>query len=158
MINKVKEGQMFKGQRISFSGMRAEKIAYKTYATNIANANSLTSDRVDKDGNAIPYKPQEVVFETVTSDEWNRHRLLRNPTGGVGVRKVVQLDSIKKHYDPYHPLARLSGADIGYVYSPDIRLPEQMANLEAASLAYQANLTALSIGNKMFDLGLNLGK
>jgi flagellar basal-body rod protein FlgC len=154
-----KYNPLFASQDISFSGMKANRIAHRTYATNIANANSVDTGRFDQYGNMIPYKPQEVVFERVLSDHFNRHRVLGNVEGGVAVKKVVSLEGrYTKHWDPGSPAARLDGPDIGYVYTPEIRLSEQMANMKAADLAYHANAVAYNIGDKMFDLALTLGR
>ena len=55
-------------------------------------------------------------------------------------------------YDPNHPQAN----EEGYVMYPNVDTTEEMVDLMAASNAYEANLTALSITKAMINKTLEL--
>ena len=75
-------------------------------------------------------------------------------SGGVKVTKVVQSDrDFTLRYEPDNPNA---DAD-GYVKYPNVDKTEEMVDLMAASNAYEANLTALSVVKAMINKTLDMG-
>ena len=75
--------------------------------------------------------------------------------GGVRVTEVVesQRDFIPV-YDPSHPDAN----EEGYVMMPNVDTTEERIDLMAASNAYSANLTALSLVKALALKALEIGK
>jgi flagellar basal-body rod protein FlgC len=150
----------FRSARVSRSGMMANRARAAVYANNIANMQSVDTGKYTKDGNFIPYAPQEIVLAHNLSEDFRDNKVKKDVRNGVTVKKVVELpDQIDKVYDPDHPAARRPGTvDAGYVYYPRITLAQEMANLKMAQMGYEANLTALTVQNKMFELDLTIGR
>ena len=90
--------------------------------------------------------------------DYLRHNCIlgqKGKSGGVEVRRHVDsANELKPVYDPTHPDA---DAD-GYVWYPNVDTTEEIVDLMAASNAYEANLTALSVVKAMISKALEIGK
>lgn len=134
----------FKIFEIASSGMAAESMRLNTVASNLANANTISSS---KDG---VYRARQVVFEEVRG-------ALSGPDAGaaVKVREVVeaQADALAR-YEPGNPLADANG----YVYSPNINAIEQMVDMISSSRSYQNNIEVVNTSRDLMLATLRLGQ
>lgn len=102
---------------ISGSGMTAQSLRMNTTASNIANANSVSSS-IDQ-----TYRGRHPVFATELSEA---KRLQGDVSVGVKVLGIVESDApLNVEYAPNHPLAD----ENGYIYKPNINIMEEMANM-----------------------------
>ncbi len=129
---------------ISGSGMSAQSIRLNTVASNIANADAVASSSGDV------YKSRHPVFKTIIHDLGSQ-----NSVGGVRVAGIVesQAEAIAR-YQPENPLAD----ENGYVYSPNISLVEEMANMISASRSYQSNVQVANMTKDLLSRTLTLGQ
>lgn len=128
---------MFESFNISGSGLTANRLWLDTISNNIANMNS-TGRPGDPENQ--PYKRQVPVFAQLLQRKINSNPVTGCKSGGVTVTKIVEDDNDPRLvYDPAHPHAD----EHGYVASPDINITNEMANMMAATRAYEANATAL---------------
>ena len=100
-----------------------------------------------------PYRRQQVVLQErgMTFSE----ELANAQGGGVRIAEVVESErEFSKVYDPTNPLAD----ETGYVTYSNVDTTEEMVDLMAASNAYQANLTALSVVKAMITKTLEMKK
>lgn len=134
----------FKIFEIAASGMAAESMRLNTVASNLANANTISST---KDG---VYRARQVVFEEVRGE-------LSGPDAGaaVKVREVIeaQADALAR-YEPGNPLADANG----YVYSPNINSIEQMVDMISSSRSYQNNIEVVNTSRDLMLATLRLGQ
>ncbi len=125
---------------VSGSAMSAQAQRLNTVASNLANADSVTSPT----GEA--YRAKAVVFESVPT-----------ATGGTGVRvrEVVEDQSpMKQVYDPKHPMAD----DKGYVTMPNVNVVDEMVNMLSASRSYQTNVETMNAAKTMLLKTLTIGQ
>ena len=138
---------------ITGSALTAERYRADIILQNIAHANTT---RTPGGG---PYTRKQVVYEEkpLSFQSHFRHACMLNKRqtsrGGVKVQQMVDsINEFKPVYDPNHPDA---DAD-GYVWYPNVDTTEEMADLMAASLSYDANLTALNVVKAMINKSISL--
>jgi flagellar basal-body rod protein FlgC len=125
---------------VSGSAMSAQAQRLNTVASNLANADSVTSST----GEA--YRAKAVVFESVPT---------QSGATGVRVREVVEDPSpLKLVYDPKHPMAD----DKGYVSMPNVNVVDEMVNMLSASRSYQTNVETMNAAKTMLLKTLTLGQ
>ena len=113
---------------ITGSGMTAQSLRMNTTASNIANANSVSSS-VDQ-----TYRGRHPVFAAELSQA---KRLQGDASVGVKVLGIVESDApLNVEYAPNHPMAD----ENGYIYKPNINIMEEMANMISASRSYETNV------------------
>jgi len=151
---------MFSSLDIAGSALTAERFRSDIVLQNIANAETTKTESGE------PYRRQQVVMQDIPlSFEQELKKASGGGTsagtstevtrGGVQVTKVVKSDrEFTKRYEPDNPDA---DAD-GYVSYPNVDKTEEMVDLMAASNAYEANLTALSVVKAMINKTLDMGK
>lgn len=125
---------------VSGSAMSAQAQRLNTTASNLANADSVTSPT----GEA--YRAKAVVFEAVPT-----------ATGatGVRVREIVEDPApLKQVYDPNHPMAD----DKGYVTMPNVNVVDEMVNMLSASRSYQTNVETMNAAKSMLLKTLTIGQ
>lgn len=140
----------FNTLRISASGLSAERLRMDTIASNIANVSTTRGE------NGQPYRRKIAVFEE------NLNKELDKSTGkekeemlGVKAVKIAEDQSpFRRVYDPSNPDA---GAD-GYVNMPNVNVLNEMADMIAASRAYEANVSAVNAEKSMFSKALEIGR
>ncbi len=134
---------IFRGMKTSGSGMSSERTRLDVIAQNIANA------RVTQGPNGLPYRRQEVLFETIMED------LKNGEPGGVQVTRVVEDTSpfVSVHL-PNHPHAD----EKGFVKMPNVNIAFEMTDMITAIRAYEANLAAAGIMKQMVERTLGLGR
>lgn len=126
---------------IAGSAMTAQSQRLNVVASNLANADSVTS------ANGQAYRAKQVVFSELA---------FGGATGrGVKVTGVTEDNSPGKQvYDPKHPLADAQG----YVAMPNVSVVEEMVNMIAAARAYQNNVEMLNTAKALMLKTLTIGQ
>jgi flagellar basal-body rod protein FlgC len=138
--------QLLGGIDSTASALAAERTRLEVITQNIANAN--TTRGID----GKPYQRQHVIFETALSQA---------QAGGAEPRAVsvarIENDSrpARLVYNPGHPDA---DKESGMVSMPDINIHEEMADMIAASRAFEANLAVVKNARAMAMQTLSIGK
>ena len=123
---------------IAISGLRAQSKNMEILSSNVANAQ--TTD----DGSGQPYRRLEAMFKTDGDG-----------IGGVSLDEIVpDMSNFVQILKPGHPNAD----EQGYVRMPNVKLPTEMINLNAAARAYQANVAVLRRYQAMVETTLELLK
>ena len=131
---------------IAGSGMSAESVRLNTVASNLANADSVSSS------SDTAYKARYPVFQAIQAS-------LMSPGGGtdgtdpaqaadaaVKVNGVVESTAAgTARYEPGNPLADANG----YVYSSNVNVVEQMADMISASRSYQNDAQVLETSKSL---------
>lgn len=136
---------------IAGSALTAENYRMNIISQNIANSSTT---RVEGGG---PYKRKQVVFEerALSFSDVLNGELASKTSGGVRVREIVESENpFVPVYDPAHPDAD----ENGYVMYPNVNRTEEMADLMAATRAYEANITALNAVKAIAAKALEIGK
>ena len=150
---------VFRTSRIASTGLKSARTWMNIVANNIANANTLDTGSIGKDGNFIPYHRQVPVFQKILSEKFRDNKVNGDVINGVRVEKIAEMEDVKKVYDPFHPGARKEGTpDAGYVYYPGVDVAQEMADMRVASAAYEANLAVIGLSSKMNQQALSIGR
>ncbi len=132
---------------IAGSSMSAQSLRLNTTASNLANADSVSSSANET------YKARRPVFSTVYADALNG-------ANDKGSAKVEVLDVIEstldpiREYMPNHPLADSEG----FIYKPNVNPVEEMADMISASRSYQTSVQIADSAKQMLLQTLRLGK
>jgi flagellar basal-body rod protein FlgC len=130
---------------VAGSGMNAQNLRLNLVASNISNANSVSSS-VDQ-----VYKSRQPVFAAELKNIMNKN----NATSGVEVQGVVENQAPPiMEYAPNHPLAD----ELGYIYKPNVNTVEEMANMMSASRSYESNVEVLNTAKNMILQTLKMGQ
>lgn len=135
---------------IAGSGMSAQNIRLNTTASNISNANSISSSQ-DK-----VYRARHPVFaaELTKANELHNSNAAASSVG-VKVLGIVESDKpLQVEYSPNHPSADKDG----YIYKPNVNVVEEMANMISASRSYQTNVQVADAAKQMLSKTLLLGQ
>jgi len=126
---------------IAGSAMTAQSQRLNVVASNLANADSVTSS------NGSPYRAKQVVFSELA---------LGGATGsGVKVIGVTEDASpAKQVFDPKHPFADSQG----YVAMPNVSVVDEMVNMIAAARSYQNNVEMMNTAKTLMLKTLSLGQ
>ncbi|SHH49555.1 flagellar basal body rod protein FlgC [Ferrimonas marina] len=120
---------------VSASGMSAQSTRLNTIASNLANAESVSSSEAEAFRAKLP------LFES--------HRV--NPSDpGLGVRVTEIVESKAPPtavYSPNHPLADPNG----YVYKSNVNTVEQMADMMSAQRSFEANVEVLKASKSLAE-------
>jgi flagellar basal-body rod protein FlgC len=129
---------------IAGSAMNAESVRLNLTASNLANAQTVSSSE-----NTV-YRAREPVFASVLNGA-----LDGSATGGVRVAGVIESRAPShKEYAPDNPLADAQG----YIHLPNVNVIEEMANMMSATRAYQNNVEVLNTSKQLLLSTLSLGK
>jgi flagellar basal-body rod protein FlgC len=132
---------MFNVFQIAGSALSAQSVRLNTTASNLANADSVTS------ANGQPYRAKQVVFAATP--------VAGQEAVGVQVRPVVEDASPPRTvYEPKNPLAD----EQGYVTLPNVNVVEEMVNMISASRAYQANVEMMNNARQLMLKTLAIGQ
>lgn len=130
---------------VSATGMRAQSVRLNTTASNIANADSVSSS-IDQ-----TYRARHPVFAA----EMQKAAAGQEEAVGVKVMGIVESDKpLNIEYSPGHPMA---DAD-GYIYKPNVNVVEEMTNMISASRSYQTNIQLAESAKNMLNKTLMLGQ
>ncbi len=127
---------------VSASALVAERARMRIVASNIANANTTRSHE------GGPYKRHFAILESHPG-----------PTPGLenGVHiKHVMTDTTAPRmvYDPSHPDADKDG----YVAYPNVDMLSEVTDMKTATMAYQANISAINATKQMISASLKIGQ
>ena len=121
---------------IATSGLRAQRKNIDLISSNIANSQSTDN------GKGEPYRRLEAILKT-NSDGM----------GGVSLDQIItDMSNLPTIFKPGHPDAD----EQGYVKMPNVKIPIEMANLNIAARAYQANTAILKRYQQMVETTLEL--
>ncbi|WP_448563673.1 flagellar basal body rod protein FlgC [Thalassotalea ganghwensis] len=130
---------------ISGSGMSAQSVRLNTTASNIANADSVSSS-IDQ-----TYRARHPVFAA----EMQKAAAGQDETVNVKVLGIVESDKpLNIEYAPDHPMADKDG----YIYKPNVNVIEEMTNMISASRSYQTNIQLAESAKNMLTKTLSLGQ
>ncbi|MDO6564524.1 flagellar basal body rod protein FlgC [Amphritea sp. 1_MG-2023] len=136
---------------IAGSAMSAQTVRLNTTASNMANAESVSSSADET------YRARKPVFEL---KQLNDIQPGNAPLGvqagqGVEVSGIVESDAPLRHeYNPDHPMAD----EQGYVYYPNVNVVEEMADMISASRSFQINAEIMNTAKQMMQRALTLGQ
>ncbi|MGB2426693.1 MAG: flagellar basal body rod protein FlgC [Alteromonas sp.] len=136
---------LFRVMDIASTGMSAENVRLNTTASNIANANSVSSSYDET------YKARHPVFAAE----------LQRASADQGMGKKVQVMGIVEsnkplqvEYAPGNPMAD----ENGYIYKPNVNVVEEMANMLSASKGYETNVQVADTTKRLFRRVLQIGQ
>lgn len=130
---------------VAGSGMNAQTLRLNLVASNISNANSVSSstDQV--------YKARQPVFAAELKNIMDKN----NAASGVDVLGVVENQAPPiMEYAPNHPMAD----ELGYIYKPNVNTVEEMANMMSASRSYENNVEVLNTAKNLILQTLKMGQ
>lgn len=141
---------------IAGTGMSAQTTRLNTVASNIANAETVSSS-LDQ-----TYRARHPVFATVLADQaggTSGSSSLFDEQGeaghGVQVSGIVEDQSnLEPRYEPNNPAANKDG----YVYYPNVNVVEEMADMISASRSFQTNADIMNTAKTMMQKVLTLGQ
>ena len=134
---------MFPTLDISATGMHVQTIRLNTIASNMANADSISSNSNET------YRSKQPVFQTILNQETGE------PVGGVKIRDIVESEAPPvMEYNPNHPMADAEG----YIYRPNVNTVEEMANMLSASRSYESNIEVMNTSKQLLMRTIQLGK
>lgn len=130
---------------IAGSGMNAQSLRLNLVASNISNANSVSSSIDDV------YKSRQPVFAAELKNIMDKNQA----SSGVNVLGVVESQAPPvMEYAPNHPMADQAG----YIYKPNVNTVEEMANMMSASRSYQNNVEVLNTAKQLMLQTLRMGQ
>lgn len=132
---------------ISASALVAQRIRLNVVTENLANAETTRGP----DGG--PYRRKVAVFGAEPAGTFGQALAAAVPT--VTVLDIQESeDAPRAVYQPAHPDANPEG----YVMMPNINSVLEMADLLAATRAYEANVTAVQAAKSMATKALEIGR
>ena len=138
----------FKAFDIAGSGMAAQSVRLNTTASNLANADSVSST-----ANGV-YKPRHPIFEAVRA-QLQAQSAAAESQPAVRVRGIYESTApATQRYEPGNPLADAKG----YVYAPAVNVVEEMVNMISASRSYQNNVEVMNTSKELLLATLRLGQ
>ncbi len=130
---------------IAGSGMNAQNLRLNLVASNISNANSISSSLDEV------YKSRQPVFSAELKNIMDKS----HAASGVEVLGVVESQAPPvMEYAPNHPMAD----ELGYIYKPNVNTVEEMANMMSASRAYEHNVEVLNTAKNLILQTLKMGQ
>lgn len=137
---------MFKVFDIAGSAMSAQSLRLNVTASNLANANSVSSS-IDQ-----TYRARQPVFAAMLNQAGQGNE---PDAVGVQVRGIVESQApLQQQYQPDHPMAD----ENGYVYMPNVNVVEEMANMISASRSYQTNVEVVNTAKQLMMRTLTMGQ
>lgn len=136
---------LFNVMDIASTGMSAQSVRLNTTASNVANANSVSSSYDQT------YKARHPVFAA----ELDQASAQQNPGSRVKVLGIVEsAKPLQIEYSPGHPMSD----ENGYIYKPNVNVVEEMADMMSASKAYETNVQVADTTKRIFRRVLRLGQ
>ncbi|MGB1298362.1 MAG: flagellar basal body rod protein FlgC [Psychrobium sp.] len=131
---------------VAGSGMSAQSLRLNVTASNLANANSVSSSAEQT------YRGRHPVFaaEMQKAAAGQQEESVKVKVLGI----VEDKDPLKMEFNPNHPMADQDG----YIYKPNVNVMEEMANMISASRSYQTNVQVADAAKQMLMRTLQLGK
>ena len=124
------------------SSLHAQTVRLNTTASNLANADSVSSSTT------TTYRARHPVFATQLKDG-------DDAAAGVDVLGIVESQApLRREYQPNHPLANQEG----YVMMPNVNPIDEMADMISASRTYQSNVEVMNTSKQLLLKTLALGE
>ncbi len=134
---------------ITGTGMSAQSVRLNTTASNIANADSVSSSANQT------YRARHPVFAAAMQEAAAGQMAKEGSSVGVNVLGIVESDKpLNIEYSPNHPMADKDG----YIYKPNVNVIEEMTNMISASRSYQTNVQLAESAKNMLNKTLQLGQ
>ena len=139
---------------ISAFGMSAQSIRLNTVASNIANAESVSSSSGET------YRARQPVFSVMMNQQMDKYGMPSMDSSeaagyGVQVTDIVESEApLRQQYEPNHPMAD----EEGYVYYSNVNVVEEMTNMISASRSFQVNADIMNSAKEMMQRVLTLGQ
>jgi len=137
---------------IAGSAMSAQSVRLNTTASNLANAESISSSEGET------YRARKPVFAVQMAEQMGINSLDAaglQAGAGVQVTEIVESQSpLRPVYNPNHPMAD----DQGYIYYPNVNVVEEMADMISASRSFQINAEIMNTAKQMIQRTLTLGQ
>jgi len=129
---------------VSGSALSAQSIRLNVTASNLANAETVSSNR------ETTYRARHPVFSTAMD------MLKDDPSvAGVRVKGIVESQAeLRMRYEPEHPQSN----EDGYIFLPNVNPIEEMANMISASRSYEYNVEAMNTTKQLMLATLRLGQ
>lgn len=135
---------MFDILSISGSGLHAQTVRLNAIASNMANAEAISSNANET------YKAKVPKFQTILDDSLKG----AIPKGGVRVKEIIENQAeARAEYNPNHPMAN----EKGYIYRPNVDTIEEMANMISASRSYEMNIEVINTSKQLMMRTIQLG-
>ena len=129
---------------IAGSGMSAQSLRLNVTASNLANAESVSSST------GQTYRARQPVFSALLDE-----RTRDGSAVGVRVRGIVESQApLRTQHAPDHPLADQDG----YIHMPNVNVVEEMANMISASRSYQSSVEVMNTSKQLMLRTLSLGQ
>jgi len=131
--------------------MSAQSVRLNTTASNLANAESISSSEGET------YRARKPVFAVQMMQEMGTSSLDASLNAGAGVQvtEIVESQSpLRPVYNPNHPMAD----EKGYIYYPNVNVVEEMADMISASRSFQINAEIMNTAKTMIQRTLTLGQ
>ena len=132
---------------ISGSAMTAQSVRLNTTASNLANAQSVSSSEGET------YRAKKPIFQAMLETQQGMGVGMQGQ--GVNVTEIIESDApLRMEYEPSHPMAN----EEGYVFYPNVSVVEEMADMISASRSFQINTEVMNTAKQMLQKTLTLGK
>ncbi|MGB5717334.1 MAG: flagellar basal body rod protein FlgC [Gammaproteobacteria bacterium] len=129
---------------VSGSAMSAQTVRLNTVASNMANSEVVSSTE------AGAYHARQPVFSAVMKAIGGDPAIVP-----VEISGIVESDApVNKQYSPEHPEADGDG----YIYTSNVNMIEEMANMISASRSYQSNVEVANTSKQLLLETLRLGQ
>jgi flagellar basal-body rod protein FlgC len=136
---------MFKVFDVAGSALSAQSLRLNVTASNMANANSVSSSEGET------YRARQPVFAAMLEQAGAG----RQANVGVQVKGVVESQApLQQQYNPSHPMAN----EDGYIFLPNVNVVEEMANMISASRSYQSNVEVINTAKQLMMRTLTMGQ
>lgn len=137
--------RVFKSMDIAGSSLTAHRTMMDIIAENLANVNTTRTP------NGGPYQRKTPIFEEMLEET-----MVGEDLSARVVVKEIEVDDTppRMEYDPGHPDANGDG----YVAYPNVSVVREMADMMAASRAYEANLEIVQTARSMWEAATDLLK
>jgi len=129
---------------VSGSALSAQSIRLNITSSNLANAETVSSNREQT------YRARHPVFSAAMQAFTDKPESV-----GVKVKGVVESKAeLRMRYQPEHPLSN----EEGYIFLPNVNAIEEMANMISASRSYEYNVEAMNTSKQLLLATLRLGQ
>ncbi|MCL5801764.1 MAG: flagellar basal body rod protein FlgC [Gammaproteobacteria bacterium] len=137
---------LFKIFDIAGSSLSAQSLRLNTTASNMANADTVSSTPQQA------YRARQPVFAAVMSALGGDPQETNVAVKVLGI--VESQAPVRSQYEPNNPLADARG----YVYTSNVNPIEEMANMISASRSYQSNLEVINTSKQLMLRTLAMGQ
>ena len=137
---------------IAGSAMSAQSVRLNTTASNLANAESVSSSA------ETTYRARRPIFAAALADALQGEGQGgggEQAAMGVEVKGIVESQApLQREYNPAHPMADKDG----FIYRSNVSQVEEMADMMSATRSYQTNVQVADSAKQMLLQTLRMGK